>query len=407
MISSIKLKIYLKTILILLFLHSSAWGAVSEYACVTPDGSDPNVGRYAGRAYSTLALWEAGENKDLTAGAGTHHICEIIGDWSGTTDVTTASTVVDGWTTNYSYRVEITVPASVSGGVADSARHAGKYDSTKYVLALTAGANTQAALQISDENVWLDGLQIQINNADFDDIYGILNPTATVDACVQHWQDLIILGGNNTGVGDNVQGIFIGDGSLSLYLWNILVYNIINGTVYCYGIHPSSGNPAIYIYNCTVSDCDNNISSDSNQTYVYNTISYNARIAGREWTGNFAGGSHNASGATDPQCPALPGAADFVTMQVAGADFTDYAVDDFSLDVGANLVGTGTDDPSSGLYNDDIESEARTSVWDIGADEYVAAAPPAGGGDVPTQIMGPIVTQFICDEVYAGSLAYA
>jgi len=36
-----------------------------------------------------------------------------------------------------------------------------------------------------------------------------------------------------------------------------------------------------------------------------------------------------------------------------------------------------------------------------------AAAPPAGGGGVPTQIIGPIVTQWICDEVYAGSLAYA
>jgi len=36
-----------------------------------------------------------------------------------------------------------------------------------------------------------------------------------------------------------------------------------------------------------------------------------------------------------------------------------------------------------------------------------AAAPPAGGGGVPTQIIGPIVTQWISDEVYAGSLAYA
>jgi hypothetical protein len=43
-------------------------------------------------------------------------------------------------------------------------------------------------------------------------------------------------------------------------------------------------------------------------------------------------------------------------------------------------VGTGTDDPGAGLYSDDITGTARTSVWDIGADEYVAAA---GGLSIP------------------------
>lgn len=41
------------------------------------------------------------------------------------------------------------------------------------------------------------------------------------------------------------------------------------------------------------------------------------------------------------------------------------------------LDGAGTDDPGSGLYSDDITQTARTSTWDIGADEYIAAAAAA------------------------------
>jgi len=50
----------------------------------------------------------------------------------------------------------------------------------------------------------------------------------------------------------------------------------------------------------------------------------------------------------------------------------------------------------------------KTQGLDQGAHQQsVAAAAPGGGGGVPTQIIGPVVTQWISDEVYAGSLAYA
>jgi hypothetical protein len=57
-------------------------------------------------------------------------------------------------------------------------------------------------------------------------------------------------------------------------------------------------------------------------------------------------------------------------------EFTDYAgaVSDVSLVSGSSCIGNGTDDPGSGLYSDDIIDVLRSSTWDIGAFEFVAAA---------------------------------
>ena len=55
-------------------------------------------------------------------------------------------------------------------------------------------------------------------------------------------------------------------------------------------------------------------------------------------------------------------------------EFTDKDNGAFSLLVGGNCVGNGTDDPGSGLYSDDIIGTVRTSTWDIGAFEYGAPA---------------------------------
>jgi hypothetical protein len=90
-----------------------------------------------------------------------------------------------------------------------------------------------------------------------------------------------------------------------------------------------------------------------------------------------------------------PGAEGSYTLQAGYAlSLTGFAFDfdwsqdvidvdngDFSLVADGNCIGNGTDDPSSGLYSDDIIGTARTSTWDIGAFEYVAA-PPASGGQV-------------------------
>jgi len=64
-------------------------------------------------------------------------------------------------------------------------------------------------------------------------------------------------------------------------------------------------------------------------------------------------------------------------------DWSDELTDpgtDFSLVVGSNSIGNGTDNPGSGLYSDDIIGTARTSTWDIGAFEYLA--PATGGGQL-------------------------
>ena len=54
--------------------------------------------------------------------------------------------------------------------------------------------------------------------------------------------------------------------------------------------------------------------------------------------------------------------------------FVDYTNGDFHLkSTDTDLIGAGVDDPGSGLFSDDIDGETRTSVWDIGADEYVSA----------------------------------
>jgi hypothetical protein len=57
----------------------------------------------------------------------------------------------------------------------------------------------------------------------------------------------------------------------------------------------------------------------------------------------------------------------FTFVNAAGGDFHLQAAD-----VGAKDLGLS--DPLSGFYSDDIDGVARSGTWDIGADEYVAAA---------------------------------
>ena len=66
------------------------------------------------------------------------------------------------------------------------------------------------------------------------------------------------------------------------------------------------------------------------------------------------------------------------------AAFTDYSNGDFSVKNDSSvLYGAGTDNPGAGLYSDDIIDTARSSTWDIGAFEYVAA----GGGSTSQVII--------------------
>jgi len=168
---------------------------------------------------------------------------------------------------------------------------------------------------------------------------------------------------SGTGIG---RGISAGDLQATVNIYNTIVadfksgsdsshygilgvgspLNVYNCTIYgCYYGVNDSGN-VVTVKNCAIGNCDDDI-------YSANVVDYCCTDDG---DGDHAQGPSGGSWANE---------------------FDNAAGYDFSLKSGGNCVGNGVDDPGSGLYSDDIIDVARSSTWDIGAFEYVAAGPSA------------------------------
>jgi len=125
--------------------------------------------------------------------------------------------------------------------------------------------------------------------------------------------------------------------------------NLYNTTIYGFNLGVYEDNATINVTNCAV--CNNNDDFDSFST---GTISFCA--------------SDDEDGANSQLLDNTNNYQD---------EFTDAPNGDFTLPVGSICIENGTDNPSGGLYSDDIISVARSSTWDIGVFEYVGGGGPA------------------------------
>ena len=322
---------------------------------VDPDATGAANGTTWTDAYTSLSAWEAAEQTDLDT-ANNYMTCYCRSS-AGTDDTTVAEII--GWITSATDYIEIIGADFPANGV---------YDDIKYVLKVTNSAN----LGITEDHVRIHKLQIAPQKTTTATTKGItiLNQVAgnsiLIDSC--------IIKGTTSSIG-SFWGISIEDTDD--------VVDIINTVVSGFNAAADTGNRGISlntgttvnIYNCTVSDCQTGI-----RTIIAGTETVkNCAVFDNEddFAGTFTTIDYCASDDGDGT-----NAENFTAEATDwNAVFTNYASGDFSLKnytTSPCCVGQGTDNPGSGLYSDDIIDAARSSTWDIGAFEYVAAggAPP-------------------------------
>jgi hypothetical protein len=283
----------------------------------------------SGGDYTSLEACLNANEQDLT-GDGWFTV-EIDGTWS-TADAT--SVVIHNYTcpdANNNIRIATTT----------ASRHLGVYSTSYYVL--SRNSSTDQSLSIASNYVSIIGIQINnaVNNGIAYSADGV-----TLDKLIIKATSYCISMSNHTGSIRN--SCLIGER----------------------GISSSDAAAAFYAYNC----------SASASGYGFVRIVCKNCYAGSTGIGYLtlqAGSATNASADTS----GTAGLQSIAYSISAGAYFTNVTSgsEDFHIGTSSALKNAGTD--LSGTFTDDIDGTTRPTgagTWDIGADEYVAAA----GADV-------------------------
>lgn len=322
--------------------------------------------------YATLILWEADKDGDITAGNA--EVAEVYAD---ITETTVDLCFLNGWTTDADSYIEIRNAASV-------ARDSGNPLRAGQAVALIQEGTTEYCIAV-------------YAGAEFTRIRGL----DCIEDDASCWPCILVSLGASTTVAyieiDSVVATYLNDTSTSFTFVEtddntahvVNVYNCVGHTVVD-GLNASNNGSdrVLNIYNSTFYGAiSNGIERTPNAGTVncYNVICYNN--TGNDFEGAIGGDYNMSEDATAPGANSLDSGTggnspDFVN--------TGAGTEDFHVQATGDGIGAGTDDPGSGLYSDDVDGTARSSTWDMGAAEFVAA-----GGVAPTgTFYGPLVGPF-------------
>ena len=289
--------------------------------------------------YNTLSAWEA------AAGGITYGACatgdlvcadkvavaKIDGSW---TSPDTAAVTISGWTTDATRYIKIyTTP---------SARHDGKWNTTKY--------HRTETITVSEEYVRIDGLQSQVTGSARG--YFVYGSTGTGEIHISNaYVDTALIAYDIYTVG-----------ALTVRIWNSISISTTNN-----GFYLNDAEATLYCYNCTgyVSGSVGYAFRQSAGTGILvNALGY-APGTGGSFTGTWSSVTYSAS--DDANADDWGGTGNRINQTFS---FVNIASKNFHLvttDTGARDFGTSN--PGSGLFLNDIDGQARSGKWDIGADE--------------------------------------
>ena len=343
--------------LLLIFCLCSICQAAQVIRYVDPDAPGPaHDGTSWNDAYLSLSTWEAAEQTNLDA--ANNYMTVYCRSSAGTNDATPCT--INGFTTSVDDYIEIIGTDFPADGL---------WDDSAYIL---ENASAAYALAISDLNVTVRNLQVLFTRDGTNARSGILVGAANTTL------DSLILKADGVESGTNKYnvGVYINVGNAKVY--NCLIYGLwATHTWYGLGFYCEYG-PTPAILNCTV---EGTVGGTSFIRY-YNCNPVITNCA------NVNSGSFGVGAISTPDIDNCISTTNTGTNPQAPVDtdwdneFTNIAGGDFSLVAGGNCIGNGLDDPSSGLYLDDIIGTVRNSTWDIGAFELAGAAPPAAGGQL-------------------------
>ena len=292
-------------------------------------------------AYATLSACEAAEQGDFDTANDTA-LWECYAT-SGTADSSVST--IDGSVTSATDYIQVEASA------ADRANLDG-LDTAKYRKDMA----TANGITVSDDNVRLVGLQIDGGTSG----HGIALSNSAATTKVIHIDSCLITTASSVHDGINVNMF---GGTETVFIFNNVIYDTGDN-----GIQISDAN-ATNIYNNTFVDCgDHGIATSAGTVTLINNLFFS------NTTGDVTGTITSTYCATD--VAAVSSGLDGGTGDIfeVSDPFVNFGANDFNLGSGTDPVEAGVDDPGSGLYSDDMDSTARSSTWDIGAGEFVAAA---------------------------------
>lgn len=302
----------------------------------------------AGGDYTSLASAEAGEQGDLVSLDRQLNIECYASAAGDSTQVT-----VSGWTTDATRYIDIYCP--------EGERHAGVWDAAKYHLSVTTSGSPGGVITLRELCTRVRYLQVRnlratppaFNQA----IYGDTDGNFLIDGCITR--------GGNVGIGVS---------PVPNQIRNCICYETpiganITGT--------ASG--VTEISNSTLIGTTTGLNASASVNFaVANNVYAHGGTAGFAASGGQAPTRTNCMSSDTSATAGTGGTATNCTNSVAHdtSNFVNVTSgsEDYHLVTGSALIDAGVD--LSGTFTNDIDGTTRpqNSVFDVGADEFVAAA---------------------------------
>ncbi len=295
-------------------------------------------------AYASLNAWESAEQTNLVTDTDTHTVyCRSS---AGTAD--TVSCRISLWTTSASYY--ITIKAEDDNKAIKTG-----WDTNRYRMEITASGAGQECLSINEEFTRVIGLQLHIINSGENTASGINQEVSNATSDIRIGNCLIRA--TASGSGAYCMGIYSDQADTKVLVYNTIIRDFIDGAVTtCTGIRSESD---IDVYNCIIRNCYRGLHEDAGTFDAVNCAVF-ACNSDFEADNGFNSIDHCASDDGDGTNSVQPADWDLV--------FTDPSNGDFSLILGCELMGAGTN--LSGTFTTDMQGYTRAN-WDIGVDEYL------------------------------------
>lgn len=342
--------------MILLFpsvVYSAGWVRYVNTGSTPGGNGTTNETTGDNRAYASLNEAEAALNGVLTDPC-TIYCCGASTD--------TASVTIDGWTTGATYYLSI---------IGDNTT--GKASQSHYRIKPQANAR---GIDIQEAYTKLKNIEVLGWSGYYEGIAALSVTNCVIENCIVHnpsgasYAGIALTGNDHKAINCIVYGVTNDNGfyaspttAVKCELYNCVSYGNTNGfggSNYPICFNCIAGNNTAYDYTVQYagSEARNNISEDTT-----------APTGGTEITGvSFATDTNQNSGK-----PVI-----FTNLTAGSENFHLQ----FSVGTQPNVaIDAGYD--ASSFFATDIDGQTRTGTWDIGADEYVSAEPPAPAPSVP------------------------
>jgi hypothetical protein len=302
----------------------------------------------SGGDYTSLAAAEAGEQGDLVALDRQLVIeCYAMQD--------TTPVAIDGWTTDATRYITITVPPAE--------RHDGKWNANKYRLSSTADEGF--TLKLASYTV-IEFLQVTMPDHANRTSYANAISGVAVTGCII--RNNVIKKGNSRTISDCGGITFNSSCTGYNHIINNIIYDFIGTGCSGLALNWDTNRASGLVANNTLVDCTYGSRSESG--FHHNNIAQGCTDGYDCWqTGDY--NISNVAGDTDANIS--PSYRQGLATTVS---FVDAANDDFHLasgDTYAKDHGSDLSGDSRYAFNYDIDGQTRSGSWDIGADEYVAS----------------------------------